>query len=175
MCEPAGATATPDARGPRDGCRASAARSPGEGWSVHFQRCPAPARAKRRTRWRRLPENCVTASKEAVETPGGGRDRLSSSDAPRHRRVASRSGGATSAERDGRPVYRRNRPRGAAAERGSPKRAWRMPGAAKKVMRRVEPMSTRRSPGTAPVGPDRNASPLRPFSRSAGPKNHVPP
>ena len=107
MCEPAGATATPDARGPRDGCRASAARSPGERWSVRFPRCPAPARAKRRTRWKRLPENCVTASKEAVETPGGGRDRLSSSDAPRHRRVASRSGGATSGECDGRPVERR--------------------------------------------------------------------
>jgi hypothetical protein len=122
-----------------------------------------------------LPDKRATATEQAVETPGGGRDRLSSSNAPRHRRVASRSGGATSAERDGRPVYRRNRPRGAAAERGSPKRAWRMPGAAKKVMRRVEPMSTRRSPGTAPVGPDRNASPLRPFSRSAGPKNHVPP
>jgi hypothetical protein len=44
---------------------------------------------------------------------------------PSHRRAASRSGGATSAERDGRPVFRRNGPRGAAAERGSSQRAWR--------------------------------------------------
>jgi hypothetical protein len=62
-----------------------------------------------------LPEKRATATEQAAETPGGGRDRLSSSNAPRHRRVASRRGGATSAERDGRPVYRRNRPRGAPA------------------------------------------------------------
>jgi hypothetical protein len=33
----------------RDGCRASAGRSPGGGRSILFQRCPAPARAMRRT------------------------------------------------------------------------------------------------------------------------------
>jgi hypothetical protein len=57
-----------------------------------------------------LPDKRATATEQAVETPGGGRDRLSSSNAPRHRRAASRSGGATSAERDGRPVFRRTSP-----------------------------------------------------------------
>jgi hypothetical protein len=47
------------------------------------------------------------------------------------------------------------------------------PGAAEKVARHVGPESNRRAPGTAPVGPDRNASPLRPFSRTTGPENHV--
>jgi hypothetical protein len=54
-----------------------------------------------------LPENCVTATKQAVETPGGGRNRPRITTASRHRRAASRSGGAMSAERDGRPVHRR--------------------------------------------------------------------
>jgi hypothetical protein len=89
------------------GCRASAGRSPGEGEPVLFQRCPATARAQRRTRWKRAPEKCVTATKQAVETPGGGRIRPSTTNTTRHRRAASRSGGATSAERDGRPVERR--------------------------------------------------------------------
>jgi hypothetical protein len=57
-----------------------------------------------------LPENCVTATKQAVETPGGGRSRPRMTFASRHRRAASRSGGATSAERDGRPVGRRTGP-----------------------------------------------------------------
>jgi hypothetical protein len=42
------------------------------------------------------------------------------------------------------------------------------PGAVEKVARRVEPLSVRRSPGTAPVGPDRNASPARLFRTSRG-------
>jgi hypothetical protein len=131
-----------------------------------FSRVAIPAR--------RLPEKRATATKQAVETPGGGRNRPRTMNAPRHRRAASRSGGATSAERDGRPVHRRNGHRCAAAGRGSPKRAWRMPGAAEEVSLRVEPMSARRSPGTAPVGPKRNASPLRPISCPTGPENRGP-
>jgi hypothetical protein len=57
-----------------------------------------------------VPKKCVTATKKAVETPSGGRDRPSTVNAPRHRWAASRSGGATSAERDGRPVLRRTIP-----------------------------------------------------------------
>jgi hypothetical protein len=45
----AGATATSDARVTGDGCRAAAGRPPGDGWPIHFQRCPAPARARRRS------------------------------------------------------------------------------------------------------------------------------
>jgi hypothetical protein len=45
----AGVAATPDARRTGDGCRASAGRHPGEGRPKLFQRCPAPARATRRT------------------------------------------------------------------------------------------------------------------------------
>jgi hypothetical protein len=100
-----------------------------------------------------LPERRAPAGKQAVETPGGGRDRPRTTNASRHRRAASRSGGATSAERDGRPVERGTEPRGAAAKRGSPERAWRMPGAAEYVAQRVGPGSDRRPPGTAPVGP----------------------
>jgi hypothetical protein len=92
----------------RDGCRASAGRPPGEGRPNLFQRCPAPARAVRRTRWKRPPKRCDTVTRKAVETTGGGRSRPRTTDAPRHRRAASRSGGASSAERDGRPVFRRN-------------------------------------------------------------------
>jgi hypothetical protein len=73
----------------------------------------------------RVSEKRATATKKAVETPGGGRCRPRMTFATRHRRAASRSGGATSAERDGRPVKRRNGPRGAAAERGFPQGAWR--------------------------------------------------
>jgi hypothetical protein len=69
---------------------------------------------------RRVTEKCVTATEKAVETPGGGRSRPRMTNAPRHRRAASRSGGATSAERDGRPVSRRTVLRGATAERGPP-------------------------------------------------------
>jgi hypothetical protein len=135
----AGLSATPDARSTRTGCRASAGRLAGEGRPTVFRRCPAPARAKRRTigAHRRdvpllenvlltprsrvgtfsrvaipgsgAPEKRVTATKQAVETPGGGRNRPRMKDAPRHRRAASRSGGAMSAERDGRPVRRRTR------------------------------------------------------------------
>jgi hypothetical protein len=122
------------------GCRASAGRSPGEGEPVLFQRCPAPPRATRRTNWGApagvqytvlcrlrssfdghntvwgspgsgLPEKSVTATKQAVETPEGGRIRPSATNTTRHRRAASRSGGATSAERDGRPVGRRTESR----------------------------------------------------------------
>jgi hypothetical protein len=53
-----------------------------------------------------FPEKCVTATKQAVETPGGGRTSGRTMNAPCHRRAASRNGGATSAERDGRPVDR---------------------------------------------------------------------
>jgi hypothetical protein len=53
-------------------------------------------------------EKRATAGKKAVETPGGGRDCTSSPSASSHRRAVSRSGGATRAERDGRPVNRRN-------------------------------------------------------------------
>jgi hypothetical protein len=49
------ASAKPDARNTRDGCRASAGRPPGEGRPNLLQRCPAPARTKRRIRWRRPP------------------------------------------------------------------------------------------------------------------------
>jgi hypothetical protein len=58
-----------------------------------------------------LPEKSVTATKQAVETPEGGRIRPSATNTTRHRRAASRSGGATSAERDGRPVGRRTESR----------------------------------------------------------------
>jgi hypothetical protein len=53
---PAGARARSDITGTSDGCRASAGRPPGEGRPNLFQRCPAPARAKRRNRWGRPPE-----------------------------------------------------------------------------------------------------------------------
>jgi hypothetical protein len=43
------ASAKPDARSTRNGCRASAGRPAGEGRPILFQRCPAPARAIRRT------------------------------------------------------------------------------------------------------------------------------
>jgi hypothetical protein len=46
---PAGVPATSDARDTKDGCRASAGRPAGEGGAILFQRCPAPARAKRRS------------------------------------------------------------------------------------------------------------------------------
>jgi hypothetical protein len=59
-------------------------------------------------------EKRVTATKKAVETPGGGRYRPRTTNASRHRRAASRSGGATSAERDGRPVELRTIPDAAA-------------------------------------------------------------
>jgi hypothetical protein len=52
-------------------------------------------------------EKRLSAGKQAAETPGGGRDHPSRTNASRHRRAASRSPGATSAERDGRPVNRR--------------------------------------------------------------------
>jgi hypothetical protein len=58
----------------------------------------------------RVSEKRATATKQAVETPGGGRSRPRMTFASRHRRAASRSGGATSAERDGRPVSLRNGP-----------------------------------------------------------------
>jgi hypothetical protein len=90
---PAGVPATPDARGTRDGCRAAAGRPPDKGRPILLQRCPAPARATRRTQWKRPPE--------VAETPSRTKN------ATRHRRAASRSGGATSAECNGRPVHRR--------------------------------------------------------------------
>jgi hypothetical protein len=101
------APTTSDAGGRRDGCRASVGRSPGELTSILFQRCPAPERAARRTSWRCPPEASATTTKQAVESPGGGRDRPRTTNVTRHRRAASRNGGATSAERDGRPVERR--------------------------------------------------------------------
>jgi hypothetical protein len=52
----------------------------------------------------RASEKRVTATKKAVETPGGGRRHSRMTNATRHRRAASRSGGATSAELDGRPA-----------------------------------------------------------------------
>jgi hypothetical protein len=111
--------ATPDARRTRNGCRAYAGRHPGEGRPKLFQRCPAPARAQRRT-MKDATEKRASATGQAVETPEGGRHLMRTTNVSRHRRAASRSGGAMSAECDGRPVYRRNGPKGAAAERGSP-------------------------------------------------------
>jgi hypothetical protein len=52
-------------------------------------------------------EKCFTGSEQAVETTGGGWNRTSTTNTPRHRRAASRSEGATSAARDGRPMLRR--------------------------------------------------------------------
>jgi hypothetical protein len=52
-------------------------------------------------------EKRASATGKAVETPGGGRHLMSTTNVSRYRRAASRSGGATSAERDGRPVFRR--------------------------------------------------------------------
>jgi hypothetical protein len=49
-----------------------------------------------------VPKKRAPATKQAIETPGGGRKRSSTRIATCHRRAASRSGGATSAERDGR-------------------------------------------------------------------------
>jgi hypothetical protein len=97
-----------------------------------------------------LPEKRATATKKAVEPPGGGRCHSRRTGRSSHRRAASRSGGAMSAERDGRPVGRGNSlwvvagsesirihdscarhvfrfpgGRGAAGERGSSKRARR--------------------------------------------------
>jgi hypothetical protein len=48
------------------------------------------------------------------------------------------------------------------------------PGAAEKVAQSVEPRRYRRSPGTAPVGPERPTSPIRPFSCTPGHENHGP-
>jgi RHS repeat-associated protein len=62
----------------------------------------------------RVSEKLATATKKAAEPPGGGRNRPRITNAPRHRRAASRSGGATSAERDGRPVRRGTMPDDAA-------------------------------------------------------------
>jgi hypothetical protein len=64
---PADVTVTSDAGATRDGCRAAAGRPPGEGRPKLFQRCPAPARATGRTRWRRLPERCDPADKQGGE------------------------------------------------------------------------------------------------------------
>jgi hypothetical protein len=63
----AGATVTSGAGATRGGCRAAAGRPPGEGRSTLFQRCPAPARAKRRTRRGRLPVACAAAGQQGVE------------------------------------------------------------------------------------------------------------
>jgi hypothetical protein len=144
MVSPSGcrATARLDVGDARDGCRASAGRAPGRGRTILFQRCPAPARSSRRTRWgapagvqytvlcRQLSsfdehntvwgspgngvsEKCVTATKQAAETPGGGRDPPRTTNVARRRRAASWSGGAMSAERDRRPMYRRTSPEAA--------------------------------------------------------------
>jgi hypothetical protein len=64
------------------------------------------------------------------------------------------------------PVNRRIGPRGAVAGRDSPQCSWRMPGAAQEVASRVEPVSDRRAPGTAPAGPETRHPPVRPFSFS---------
>jgi hypothetical protein len=61
-------------------------------------------------------EKRVTATKKAVETPGGGRGRARTTEASRHRRAASRSGGATSAERDDRSMSRRIRASGSVSD-----------------------------------------------------------
>jgi hypothetical protein len=113
----AGVAATPDARRTRNGCRAYAGRHPGEGRPKLFQRCPAPARAQRRT-MKNATEKRASATGQAVETPEGGRHLMRTTNVSRHRRAASRSGGAMSAECDGRPVYRRNGPKGAAPHQG---------------------------------------------------------
>jgi hypothetical protein len=62
-------------------------------------------------------EKRVTATEQAVETPRGGTTRTSMMNVPCHLRAVSRSGGATSAERDGRPVERRTFPDVAAGSR----------------------------------------------------------
>jgi hypothetical protein len=92
----------------------------------------------------------------------------------RHRRAASRSGGATSAERDGRPVRRRNGPRGAAAERGFSKRAWRSQSSLKKNRHTGDRNATGETTGTAPVGPATRLTPLRSFSYTPEHENHGP-
>jgi hypothetical protein len=79
-----------------------------------------------------------------------------------------------SAECDGRQVSRRNGPRDAAAKRGSPQRAWRMPGAAEEVPLRVEPQRDRRAPGTAPVGPEAPFLTGTALSCTPTPENHGP-
>jgi hypothetical protein len=78
-----------------------------------------------------------------------------------------------SAERDGRPVRRRNGPRGAAAERGFPKRAWRSQAPLKKKRHANDRNATGETTGTAPAGPVTRLTPLRPFSCTAGPENRV--
>jgi hypothetical protein len=100
----AGVAATPDARRTRNGCRAYAGRHPGEGRPKLFQRCPAPARAQRRT-MKNATEKRASATGQAVETPEGGRHLMRTTNVSRHRRAASRSGGAMSAECDGRPCF----------------------------------------------------------------------
>jgi hypothetical protein len=54
-----------------------------------------------------VPGSRTRDSEYPLETPEGGRDHPSRTNASCHRRAASRSGGATSAERDGRPVQQR--------------------------------------------------------------------
>jgi hypothetical protein len=66
---------------------------------------------------KRVTEKRATATKQAAETPGGGRRRSNTRIVTRHRRAASRSGGATRAKRDGRPVNRRNGPRDSGSDR----------------------------------------------------------
>jgi hypothetical protein len=119
-------------------------------------------------------EKRPTAAEKAIETPGGGRDRPSTSNASRHRRAASRSGGATSAERDGRPVYRRNGPRNAAAERDSPSRAWRSQSSLKKKRLADDRSLNGETTGTAPVAPEAPFPPTRPFSYNPRHVNCVP-
>jgi hypothetical protein len=54
-----------------------------------------------------VPGSRTRETEKPLETPGGGRSRPRTTNALRHRRAASRSGGAASAERDGRPVHQR--------------------------------------------------------------------
>jgi plasmid stabilization system protein ParE len=122
----------------------------------------------------RVTEKCVEATKQAVETPGGGRNRPRITNAARYRRAASRSGGAASAERDGRPVSTEKRTQGRRCRGRFSATRVAEPGAAENVARRVGPQRDRRSPGTAATGPGRTAPQLRPFSCSPEHESYVP-
>jgi hypothetical protein len=121
-----------------------------------FQRCPAPARASRKTSGKRAPEKRAPptmqagASEEPVPRNASVRVRRRARHRDRFPATAPGPGPAAAADPAPDPAP--------APAAGSPQRAWRMPGAAEEVPHRVVPGRCRRAPGTAPVGPDAHAT-----------------
>jgi hypothetical protein len=167
------ATARPDVGDTRDGCRASAGRSSGRGRSILFQRCPAPARAARRTSRRRLPEN------RAPATQAGRRDARRWPTALEHEdRHTPPQGGEPKRRRD----KRRTRRQAGVSEKRAQGRCCHARFSGTRVAEPViaEEETTDRRPKRdrrndwlrVPWAPGVPRPPVCPFSCSAGPKSH---